>query len=113
MMRKGTVTLAAAVLLAVIPAAAEAACSKTGTFVQVLLKDDRVSGAHTLFLRDRVTDSFYFKATTKDDDLAAMAATLAAQQTRVKLKGSISSCPTAPGSGGVSIGKVVEIQAVP
>jgi len=113
MMRKGTAILAAAVLLAVIPAAAEAACSKTGTFVQVLLKDDRVSGVHTLFLRDRVTDSFYFKATTSDDDLAAMAATLAAQQTRVRLKGSVSSCPASPKTGGVSIGKVVDILAVP
>ena len=113
MIRRGLPILAAAVILGVVPAAVEAACTKTGTLVQVVMKDSRVKGAHTLAIRDKMTDPFYFRATTNDDDLAGLAATLAAQQTRVALKGSASKCPSNPKTGGASIGKVIDLTAAP
>jgi hypothetical protein len=103
--------MAAAALLGVTPATSKAACTKTGTIVRVMMKDDSKKGSHILYLRDRVTDSFYYKANTTDDDLAALAATLAAQQTRVSLKGNVSSCPNTGAAR--DIGKVIQILAVP
>ena len=112
-MRKILLAMAAAVLLGVVPAAAEASCSITGTLVRARFKDDAKTGSHVLYLRDNVTDTFYYTVKTKDDEMAALAATLAAQQTRVKVKGSVSDCPTPPATGGVSIGKVVELFVAP
>lgn len=110
-MRKALLAMAAMVLLGIVPLASEAACSKSGTIVRVSMKDNSSKGAHTLYLRDRVTDPFYYRAKTTDDSVAAMASTLAAQQTRVSIKGNASSCPKKGNAR--NMGKVIQIIAVP
>lgn len=114
-MKQTLLALAAAVLLSVVPAVVEAACSITGTLVGAKMKDDSKAGTHVLYLRDSVTDPFFYSVKTADDELAALAATLAAQQTRVKIKSSAADCPVPPVSGGgnLKIGKVVEISVAP
>lgn len=103
--------LVAVVLLGMIPAPSQAACSKTGTMVRVKMKDDSVKGSHVLYMRVSKDDPFFYTVKTSDDELAQTASILAALQTRVQVKGNTSSCPTSGRNR--RLGKVVQLIAVP
>lgn len=113
MMRQTLLAIGAAVLLGLVPAAAEAACSITGTLVRTRLKNDGVRGAHVLYLRDSVLDPFYYSVRTVDDEMAATASLLAAQQTRVRVRGNVRNCPATPLTAAASIGTVIDLQVAP
>ncbi len=108
--------LAIALAVGAVPAAAQAACEITGKFVRVKIRDDSQSGKHQLYVKENALDTFHYRVKTGDDDLAEAAATLAALQARIKVKGSASACPdtsaATPGQE-FSIGKVIELVAVP
>lgn len=106
-------TLAIVLAVGLVPAAAEAACTKTGTLVRVKMKDDSQTGSHVLYLRELATDPFHWTAKTKDDELAQSASGLVASRTRVQVKGDKSACPSAPASGGASIGGVIQLVTSP
>lgn len=102
--------LMAVAVLGMLPAPSQAACSMTGTMIRVKMKDDNAKGSHVLYMRVSKDDTFFYTAKTTDDELAQTAATLAALQTRIQVKGS-KSCPNNGNNRG--LGKVVELVAVP
>lgn len=110
-MRQIPLAIAATALLIGISTASNAACTITGTLIRATMKDDNKKGSHLLYIRDRVTDPFYYKIKTADDELAALASTLAAQQTRVSIKGTARACPKTGNAR--SMGTVIQIIAVP
>ena len=103
--------LALALVVGLFPVASQAACTQTGKLVRVKFKDDSVTGSHVLYMRVETTDTFYYTAKTKDDDVAELAAILAAMQTRVQVKGKAASCPTTGTSR--SMGAVHQLIAIP
>lgn len=108
--------LAIALAVGAIPAAAQAACVITGKLVRVKIKDDSVSGKHVLYVKENALDTFHYTVKSGDDDLVEAAATLAALQARISVKGSSNNCPdtsaATPGQA-FGIGKVIELVAVP
>ncbi len=103
--------LALALVVGLFPVASQAACNQTGKLVRVKMKDDSAKGSHILYMRVETTDTFYYTAGTADDDLATLAATLAAMQTRVQVSGSASSCPVTGTKR--SMGRIRHLIAVP
>lgn len=112
-MRTLLTTLAVALVVGLAPTVSEAACSITGTIDRVKMRNDTVSGNHVIYMRQFALDNFFFTANTTDDDLASLAGTLAGLQTRVRIKGNASACPTPPSVGGVTIGRVIDLLVVP
>ncbi len=115
---KTKLILPLAIALAVVtgPMAAQAACEITGKLVRVKMKDDSQKGKHLLYVKENALDTFHYTVKTGDDNLAEAAATLAALQARILVKGSTSACPdtsaATPGQA-FGIGKVIELVAVP
>ncbi len=110
-MKTYILSLAVALVVGLMPIASQAGCNQTGKLVRVKMKDDGSKGSHILYMRVETTDTFYYIAKTADDDLATLAATLAAMQTRVQVSGSASSCPVTGTKR--SMGKVKQLIAIP
>ena len=97
-----------ALIIGLNPTVSRAACSVTGTLVQLKFDDSGRKPTHTLYIREFKTDSFYYSATTTNTQLATAAASLVALQSRVMLTGSDSVCPS-DNSTDRSIGEVDQI----
>lgn len=100
-----------ALIVGLTPAASQAACEATGTVVSVRLKGDQGRGPNWIYMRKSIYHSHHYKVKTGNPTLAATAAELALQQTRVRVTGSAKTCPTEGDSR--AMGKLVEIIVVP
>ena len=87
-------SVAVALIISFSPTVSQAACSVTGTLVQIKFDGTGKNKTHTLYIREFKTDSFYYSATTTNTPLATAAASLVALQSRVMLTGSDSVCPS-------------------
>ena len=101
-------SVAVALIIGLSPTVSQAACSVTGTLVQIKFDNSVRRPTHTLYIREFKTDSFYYSATTTNTQLATAAASLVALQSRVMLTGSDSVCPS-NNSTDRSIGEVDQI----
>ncbi len=80
--------------LSVMPAAAQATCTITGTMARVTANSDSFSTFHFLYFRAFSTSSVYYFGRSFDDMIAEVATTAVANGTKVTVSGDAASCPT-------------------